>query len=95
MYIVATFHLCQILFSYLRIATQFLSALTVVQLYRYLRAFVLGVDPHGYLSYMQDLRRWDKGASHASVATMAWLGDGLMVSVWLKYNHLTYRRDQN
>ncbi|KAF8904042.1 hypothetical protein CPB84DRAFT_1823627 [Gymnopilus junonius] len=50
-----------------------------IQLYRYVRAFILHTDPRGYLKYMHDLQRWDNEASNASTVVMTWLGDGLVI----------------
>jgi hypothetical protein len=52
----------------------------VVNLYRFLRAFVLHVDPLGPTSYFFDFTRWDALAHNAMLCIMTWLGDALVVS---------------
>jgi hypothetical protein len=51
----------------------------IVQLYRFLRAFILVVEPQGYLVYFWDSRRWDKVAVNVLMCLMTWLGDALVI----------------
>ncbi|PPQ75319.1 hypothetical protein CVT26_015173 [Gymnopilus dilepis] len=76
-------HSCYVSFMYVRLLYYFgsrlSSAIPVVQLYRYMRAFILDVDPRGYLFYMRNLKRWDSQAVNVSMVLTTWLSDGLVI----------------
>ncbi|KAF8184795.1 hypothetical protein BJ912DRAFT_974096 [Pholiota molesta] len=67
----------------------------VVNLYRFLRAFVLHVDPLGPTSYFFDFTRWDALAHNAMLCIMTWLGDALVIYrcyvIWDRKLWVTYK----
>ncbi|KAF8154741.1 hypothetical protein B0H34DRAFT_535864 [Crassisporium funariophilum] len=50
----------------------------VVNLYRFLRGFVLDIDPLGPAVYLLDFSRWDNLAHSAMLCIMTWLGDAMI-----------------
>ncbi|KDR70198.1 hypothetical protein GALMADRAFT_103355 [Galerina marginata CBS 339.88] len=51
----------------------------VVNLYRFIRAFVLHLNPQGPFYYLFDFSRWDNLVHNSMLCIMTWLGDGLVI----------------
>ncbi|KAH9476023.1 hypothetical protein JR316_0011592 [Psilocybe cubensis] len=51
----------------------------VINVYRFLRANILGVDPAGALHYFFDSTRWENITANAIMCVMSWLGDALVI----------------
>ncbi|KAJ3506656.1 hypothetical protein NLJ89_g6752 [Agrocybe chaxingu] len=51
----------------------------VVNLYRFIRGFVLNLDPLGPYFYFFDFTRWDVRAHSVMLCLMTWLGDALVI----------------
>ncbi|KDR70199.1 hypothetical protein GALMADRAFT_255064 [Galerina marginata CBS 339.88] len=51
----------------------------ILGLYRFIRAFILLVEPQGALYYFFDFRRWDNHANNILLCLMTWLGDALVI----------------
>jgi len=51
----------------------------VVNLYRFIRGFVLHLNPEGPFFYFFDFSRWDNVTHNAMLCIMTWLGDGLVI----------------
>ncbi|KAF9559967.1 hypothetical protein CPC08DRAFT_708439 [Agrocybe pediades] len=51
----------------------------IVNLYRFLRAFVLNVDPLGPFFYFFDFTRWDTLTRNSILCIMTWIGDSLVI----------------
>jgi len=47
--------------------------------YRFIRAFILLVEPQGALVYLFDFRRWENNANDILLCVMTWLGDALVI----------------